>query len=130
MAPHPADDRDAPERVRRHAIVTDAVSYYLEKARQCRRLVRAINELALAVAKHDEWLQQTNILLVPYHMIGAASIEAGVLGGYARHIRHLHPDASVPGFYMSDRLFRDARQLRSNMGDEKTFFLDVDEQYG
>ncbi len=82
---------------------------------------RAINELAPAVAKHDEWLQQTNILLVPYHMIGAASIEAGVLGGYARHIKHLHPDAPVPGFYMSDRLFRDARQLRSNMGDENFF---------
>ncbi|EPW8643381.1 phage resistance protein [Pseudomonas aeruginosa] len=82
---------------------------------------RAINELAPAVAKHDEWLQQTNILLVPYHMIGAASIEAGVLGGYARHIKQLHPDAPVPGFYMSDRLFRDARQLRSTMGDANFF---------
>jgi hypothetical protein len=82
---------------------------------------RAINELAPAVAKNDEWLQQTNILLVPYHMIGAASIEAGVLGGYARHIKQLHPDAPVPGFYMSDRLFRDARQLRGTMGDEAFF---------
>ncbi|MBN8431455.1 hypothetical protein JF535_11385 [Microbulbifer salipaludis] len=82
---------------------------------------RAINELAPAVAKHDEWLQQANILLVPYHMIGAASIEAGVLGGYARHIKHLHPEAPIPGFYLSDRLFRDARQMRSNMGDELFF---------
>ncbi len=82
---------------------------------------RAINELAPAVARHDDWLQKTNILLVPYHMIGAASIEAGILGGYARHIRHLHPDAPIPGFYLSDRLFRDARQLRSSMGDA-TFF--------
>jgi len=82
---------------------------------------RAINELAPAVAKHNDWLQKTNILLVPYHMIGAASIEAGVLGGYARHIKHLHPSAPVPGFYMSDRLFRDAQQLRANIGDEVFF---------
>ncbi|MBR9910596.1 MAG: cell division protein ZapE [Gammaproteobacteria bacterium] len=82
---------------------------------------RAINELAPAVSKHDEWLQQANILLVPYHMIGAASIEAGILGGYARHIKKLHPAAPLPGFYLSDRLFRDARQLRSNMGDEVFF---------
>lgn len=82
---------------------------------------RAINELAPAVTRHDDWLQKTHILLVPYHMIGAASIEAGVLGGYARHIKHLHPNAPVPGFYMSDRLFRDARQLRTNMGDDSFF---------
>jgi len=82
---------------------------------------RAINELAPAVAKHDDWLQKTNILLVPYHMIGAASIEAGVLGGYAKHIKRLHPEAPVPGFYMHARLFRDARQLRANIGDEAFF---------
>ena len=32
---------------------------------------RAINELAPAVSKHDSWLQNKNILLVPYQMIGA-----------------------------------------------------------
>lgn len=82
---------------------------------------RSINELAPAVAKHDDWLQSKNILLVPYHMIGAASIEAGILGGYARHIRKLHPEAPVPGFYLSDRLFKDARQMRANMGDQLFF---------
>lgn len=82
---------------------------------------RAINELAPAVAKHNDWLQQSNILLVPYHMIGAASIEAGILGGYVRYIKKLHPDAPVPGFYMSDRLFHDARQLRATMQDEAFF---------
>jgi hypothetical protein len=82
---------------------------------------RAINELAPMVAKHDSWLQQRNILLVPYHMIGAPSIEAGVLGGYARHIRALHPECPIPGFYLSDRLFKDARQLRISMGDTAFF---------
>lgn len=82
---------------------------------------RAINELAPMVAKHDGWLQQRNILLVPYHMIGAPSIEAGILGGYARHIRALHPESPIPGFYLSDRLFKDAKHLRASMGDDAFF---------
>ena len=82
---------------------------------------RAINELAPAVSKNDDWLQKSNILLVPYHMIGAASIESGVLGGYAKYIKKLHPDAPVPGFYMSERLFKDAQSLRKKMGDEAFF---------
>jgi len=82
---------------------------------------RAINELAPAVSKNDDWLQKSNILLVPYHMIGAASIESGVLGGYAKYIKKLHPDAPVPGFYMSERLFKDAQNLRETMGDESFF---------
>jgi len=82
---------------------------------------RAIPELGPAVARHSGWMQSKNILLVPYHMIGAASIESGVLGGYARYVRKRHPDAPVPGFYMSGRLFEDARAMRGHMGDEKFF---------
>ncbi len=82
---------------------------------------RAIHELAPAVARHDDWMQSKNILLVPYHMIGASSIESGVLGGYARYIAKRHPEAPVPGFFMSEHLFADAVEMRSNMGDEKFF---------
>jgi len=82
---------------------------------------RAIPELGPAVAKHSDWMQSRNILLVPYHMIGAASIESGVLGGYARYIRKRHPQAPVPGFYMGERLFHDAQAMRGHMGDA-TFF--------
>ncbi|MBK1724011.1 DUF6079 family protein [Thiocystis violacea] len=82
---------------------------------------RAIPELGQAIAKHSDWMQSRNILLVPYHMIGAASIESGVLGGYARYIRTRHPQAPVPGFYMSERLFADAQAMRGHMGDV-TFF--------
>ncbi len=82
---------------------------------------RAIDELAPAMAKHSDWMQSKSILLVPYHMIGAASIESGVLGGYARYIRKLHPDVPVPGFYMSDRIFIDAKEMCGHMGDEKFF---------
>lgn len=82
---------------------------------------RAINELAPAVSKNDEWLQKTSILLVPYHMIGAPSIEAGILGGYTKYIKKLHPDAPTPGFFLSGRLFQDAKQLRTTMGDQAFF---------
>ena len=81
----------------------------------------AINRLAPAISRHDEWLQKSHILLVPYHMIGAASIEAGILGGYTRYILKAAPGCASAGFYLSSRLFRDAKQLRSSMGDE-TFF--------
>lgn len=87
---------------------------------------RAIPELGSVIARHDAWLAGRNTLLVPYHMIGAASLEDGVLGGYARHIRRLHPDAPVPGFYLADRLFDDARALRRRIGDE-TFFAALNE---
>jgi hypothetical protein len=82
---------------------------------------RAINELAPAVSKNNDWMQKSNILLVPYHMIGAASIESGVLGGYAKYIKKLHPDAPIPGFYMSERLFKDAQTMRASLGDELFF---------
>jgi len=82
---------------------------------------RAIADLAPAISKHDDWMRSKHILLVPYHMIGAASLESGVLGGYARHVRKLHPEAAVPGFYLSERLFADANALRGHMGDAGFF---------
>ena len=82
---------------------------------------RGIPELGQAVKQHDDWLRSKHCLLVPYHMIGAASVEAGILGGYARHIRKLHPAAPMPGFYLSGRLFANARQLRGQMGDAAFF---------
>lgn len=82
---------------------------------------RSIAELATAIAKHDDWMQSKNTLLVPYHMIGATNIESGVLGGYARHIAKLHPEAPIPGFYLSEHLFVDAADMRKHMGDTAFF---------
>ncbi|WKJ90178.1 DUF6079 family protein [Methylomonas montana] len=82
---------------------------------------RSIAELAPAIAKHDDWMQSKNILLVPYHMIGAANLESGVLGGYARHIAKLHPEAPIPGFYLSEHLFADAVEMRNHMGNAAFF---------
>jgi hypothetical protein len=82
---------------------------------------RAKPELGPVVAKHDSWLAGKRFLLVPYHMIGARSMEAAILGHYADHVRKLHPDAPVPGVYQAEGLFRDAARLRETLGDEDFF---------
>ena len=85
---------------------------------------RSIPELADVVAQHNGWTQGRKFLLVPYHMIGARSMESAILGGYAEFVRNRHPDAPVPGFYLSERLFEDAVRMRSRIGDA-AFFGDL-----
>ena len=82
---------------------------------------RAIPELAPALARHDAQLQGKQVLLVPYHFIGEQSMESGVLGGYVRHIRRLHPDKPLPAVFADDKLFDDAESLRARIGDEAFF---------
>jgi uncharacterized short protein YbdD (DUF466 family) len=50
-------------------------------------------------------------------MIGARDMESAILGQYAEFVRKKHPDAPVPGFYLAEGLFKDARDLRERMGD-------------
>lgn len=82
---------------------------------------RAITELAQVVRKHNRWWQGGKFLVVPFHMIGAESMEAAILGGYASYIRQHHPDAPTPGFYRSQALLEDADGLRETMGDDAFF---------
>ncbi len=82
---------------------------------------RSVPELAAVVAKHNAWTEGRTFLVVPYHMIGATSLESAVLGHYAAYIRALHAEAPTPGFYRAERLFDDARRLRATMGDEAFF---------
>ena len=82
---------------------------------------RSIPELASVVATHNAWSQGRNFLLVPYHMIGARSMESAILGHYAEYIRTLHPKSPVPGVYLAQRIFDDARKMRSQLGDEAFF---------
>lgn len=81
---------------------------------------RATPELADVVARHG-WTEGRKFLLVPYHMIGARDMESAILGQYAEFVRKKHPDAPVPGFYLAEGLFKDARDLRERMGDEAFF---------
>jgi hypothetical protein len=82
---------------------------------------RGIPELAGVIAKHNAWLAGKKFLLVPYHMIGAHSMESGVLGSYVDFIRRTHSDAPVPGVFLAEKLFDDARHLRQTMGDGPFF---------
>src|SRR5262245_47160585 len=82
---------------------------------------RGIPELAPVIAKHAGWLAGKKFLLVPYHMIGAHSMESGILGGYVDFIRRTEPSAPVPGVFLAEKLFEDARHLRQTMGDGPFF---------
>ena len=81
---------------------------------------RSIPELADVVARHG-WTNGRKFLLVPYHMIGARDMESAILGQYADYVRKKHPEAPVPGFYLAEGLFKDAKELRERMGDEPFF---------
>jgi len=89
---------------------------------------RATPELAEVVARHD-WTHGRKFLLVPYHMIGARDMESAVLGQYADFVRKKHPEAPVPGFYLAEGLFKDAKELRERMGDV-SFFAKLNEGAG
>ncbi len=82
---------------------------------------RSIPELASAIDKANAWTAGRKFLLVPYHMIGARNMEAGILGGYAEYIRRVHPEAPVPGVFLAEGLFADAQNLRRSMGDAAFF---------
>lgn len=82
---------------------------------------RSIPQLSDVVARHNAWTDGRKFLVVPYHMIGADDMESAILGGYAAHIRKLHPDAPVPGFYLAEGLFRDAKRLREQLTDGPFF---------
>src|SRR5271165_5786989 len=82
---------------------------------------RSIPELAPVITKHNDWIAGKRFLLVPYHMIGSADMESGILGGYVDFIRRTHPDAPIPGVYLAEGLFRDAENLRIQMGDDRFF---------
>lgn len=75
---------------------------------------RSVPELAGVVSQSNAWTEGRKFLVVPYHMIGARSLEAGILDQYAKYVAKVHPDAPTPGFYLADALFRDAQALRAH----------------
>lgn len=82
---------------------------------------RAMPELAASIRKANAWWDGGRYLVVPYHMIGAESMEQKILGGYAAWVRDKHPTAPTPGFYRSEGLLADAENLRAAMGDTAFF---------
>jgi hypothetical protein len=86
---------------------------------------RALNrsEIASVVAKYRPWLGTKRFLLVPYHMLGAGTIEARVYDDYCKLVERLHPETRPPSLFDSDSLIRDAENLRGGLGD--TAFFDL-----
>ena len=76
---------------------------------------RSLAKLETIISQSNKWTQGKKFLMVPYHMIGAKNMEAGILGGYADYIRKKHPTAPVPAIYLVDDLFEDVKRLRNSM---------------
>ena len=82
---------------------------------------RSIEKLAPVITKHNRWTQGKKFLLVPYHMIGAETLEERLLGGYYDAVSKLHPGQPPAGLFPSDSLVENARTLRQQMGDAPFF---------
>jgi hypothetical protein len=82
---------------------------------------RSLEKLAPVVTKHNRWTQGKKFLLVPYHMIGAESVEQRLLGGYYDLVTRIHPNQPPAGLFPSDALIENARTLREQMGDALFF---------
>ncbi|GAA2347303.1 hypothetical protein [Streptomyces cuspidosporus] len=70
------------------------------------------------VTEHADWLPGKKFLMVPYHLVGAASLESALLGGYVKAVRRERPEAPTPLVFRADSLLADARELRAKIGDE------------
>jgi hypothetical protein len=72
------------------------------------------------VADHG-WMDDTNLLMLPFHMLDRDSMEQAVLGGYVEYIQEHHPEATLPGVYVADDVIANADELRETLGDEAFF---------
>ncbi len=82
---------------------------------------RALPRLAPVVKKHDGWLNGKKFLMVPYHMIGASSLEEKIFEGYVDWVKEHHPDAPIPPLFRSKAILENAASLREKLGDESFF---------
>ena len=91
--------------------------------------VRGSPKFAHIIPKHAGWIANRKFLLIPYHMIGKRDVTSAILGGYAESVRKHHPDAGIPGVFLGETLFEDARKLRRQFGDA-AFFENLNQQAG
>lgn len=82
---------------------------------------RAKSALQAVIARHDGQLQGKKFLPLAFHLLGAESMEAALLGGYVTQMEELHPGAPLPAVHRSDTLFLDADRLRHRLGDAEFF---------
>lgn len=82
---------------------------------------RALPKLAPVVQKHDKWLTGKKFLMVPYHMIGAATLEDRIFEGYVDWVAEHHFNAPIPPVFRSKAILENAAGLREKMKDEAFF---------
>lgn len=90
---------------------------------------RSIPELSGVVVHNSGWIEGKKFLLVPYHLIGAISMESAILGHYAEYVKQVRPEAPTPGVFAAEKIFADAREMRDAMGDE-AFFKQINRRRG
>ncbi len=88
---------------------------------------RAKPELAPVVAELDKGTGA--YLTVPFHLIGADTLESAVFGQYVDHLAKVHPDAPPPAVYADEPILANADDLRARLGDD-TFFAQLSEGAG
>ncbi|MFB6350972.1 MAG: hypothetical protein ABEK29_04175, partial [Bradymonadaceae bacterium] len=59
-----------------------------------------LDNLTPVVTEHD-WMNDVDLLRMPFHMIGKASMEQAVFGRYIDWLREEHPDTPMPALYQS-----------------------------
>lgn len=87
--------------------------------------VRSVKELQPVCDDH-KWIEGKKFLLVPFHMINAKDMETAIFGGYVDYVSEKHPDDPLPGIFLADEIFENAKKHRVGLGDEK-FFAQLNE---
>lgn len=82
---------------------------------------RSLPKLDKVITENDAWLKDKRFLMVPYHMIGATTIEEKIFEGYVDWVAEHHPGAPVPPLFRSAAILENAASLRSTMGDDLFF---------
>lgn len=86
-------------------------------------------ELAPVVKSMNEWREGHRFLTVPFHLIGATSLESAIFGTYVKHVGTRHPEAPLPDLFADEPILENAASLRQRMGDE-AFFAALNETDG
>jgi len=86
-------------------------------------------ELAPVVKSMNEWREGQRFLTVPFHLIGATSLESAIFGTYVRYLGKRHPEAPLPDLFADEPILDNAQSLRERMGDQ-AFFAALNETDG
>ncbi|MFA5508424.1 MAG: phage resistance protein [Vulcanimicrobiota bacterium] len=96
-----------------------AVLDFILSNHKAARNKKDLQEICLA----NLWTENYKLLMVPYHMIGASSLEEAILSQYTSFVKKLHPEAKSPAVYLAEGLFENVDVYRQNISDEQFFAM-------